>query len=132
MLEGVKGSKNVAAWIIDQFESSSLTDKHKPELYDSLKLHITWQFGARSSRTEMKLSVRKIFFHDQPLIKRRDVSLVGEMNSPSIRVERLSTSQGERILDLARETSAVRYRELHGFTYGDPKRVLKAELACGL
>src|SRR2546421_1426366 len=131
-LEAAKGRKNEVVWIIEQFESGSLTDKQKTELYDSLKLHITWQFGARSSRTEMKLSVRKIFFHDQPLIKRRDVSLVGEMNSPSIRVERLSTSQGERILDLARETSAVRYRELHGFTYGDPQRVLKADLGRGV
>src|SRR5205823_3862454 len=127
-----KGRKNEVAWIIEQFESGSLTDKQKTELYDSLKLHITWQFGAHSSRTAMKLPVRKIFFHDQPLIKRRDVSLTSEMNSPTIRVERLSTSEGERILDLARETSAVRYRELHGFTYGDPQRVLKAELGRGV
>jgi hypothetical protein len=130
-LEAAKGRKNEVAWIIEQFESLDLSDKQKAEVYDSLKLHVTWQFGARSSRTAMKLPVRKIFFHDQPLIKRRDVSLVGEMNSPPIRVERLSTSQGERILDLARETSAVRYRELHGFTFGDPKRVLKAELGRG-
>src|SRR5256885_10376176 len=131
-LEAAKGHQNEVAWIIEQFESGNLTDKQKAELYDSLKLHITWQFGARSSRTEMKLLVRKIFFHDQPLIKRRDVSLVSEMKSPSIRVERLSNSEGERILDLARETSAVRYRELHGFTYGDSKRVLKAELGRGV
>src|SRR5438105_8740732 len=109
-LEAAKGRKNELAWVIEQFESLSLTDREKAELYDSLKLHLTWQFGARSSRTGMKLPARKIFFHDQPLIKRRDVSLTSEMNSPSIRVERLSTSQGERILDLARETSAVRYR----------------------
>src|ERR1051326_8261104 len=115
-LEAAKGRKNEVAWIIEQFESLSLTDKQKAEAYDSLKLHITWQFGARASRTALKLPVRKIFFHDQPLIKRRNVSLAGEMNSPSISVERLSTSAGERILDLARETSAVRFRELHGFT----------------
>jgi len=131
-LGAAKGRKNEVAWIIEQFESLSLTGKQEAELYDSLKLHITWQFGPRSSRTEMRLPVRKIFFHDQPLIKRREVSLVGEMTSPSIRVEKLSTSAGEKFLDLARETSAVRYRELHGFTYGDPKRVLKAELGRGV
>lgn len=131
-LEAAKGRKNEVAWIIEQFESLSLTDKQKAEFYDSLKLHITWQFGARSSRTEMKLPARKIFFHDQPLIKRRDVSLVSEMNSPPIRVEKLSTSEAEKILDRARETSAVRYRELHGFTYGDRKLVLKAELGRGV
>ena len=38
---------------------------------------------------------------------------------------------GEKTLDLARETSAVRYRELHGFTYGDSRRVLKATLGRG-
>ena len=131
-LAAAKGRKNEVVWIIEQFESLSLADKQKAELYDSLKLHITWQFGARSSRTQMKLPVRKIFFHDQPLIKRRDVSLAGEMNSRSLPVERVSISEGERILDLARETSAVRYRELHGFTCGDSKRVLKAELSRGV
>ena len=131
-LEAARGRKSEVAWIIEQFESLSLTDKQKAELYDLLKLHITWRFGSRSSRTEMKLPVRKIFFHDQPLIKRRDISLVSEMNSPSIRVEKLSASEGERILNLARETSAVRYRELHGFTYGDPERVLRAELGRGV
>src|SRR5438067_9278863 len=54
------------------------------------------------------------------------------MKSPSIRVEKLSHSEGERILDLARETSAVRYRELHGFTFGDPTKVLKAHLGRGV
>src|SRR5438067_8107023 len=54
------------------------------------------------------------------------------MKSPSIRVEKLSHSEGERILDLARETSAVRYRELHGFTFGDARRVLKAHLGRGV
>jgi hypothetical protein len=32
---------------------------------------------------------------------------------------------------MARETSAVRYRELHGFTYGDATRIVKAELGRG-
>jgi hypothetical protein len=131
-LEAAKGRKNEVAWIIEQFESLSLTDKQKAELYDSLKLHITWRFGVRSSRTGMKLPTRKIFIHNQPLIQRRDVSLTTELNSPPIPIEKLSAAAGERILDLARETSAVRYRELHGFTCGDPKRVLKAELGRGV
>jgi hypothetical protein len=33
---------------------------------------------------------------------------------------------------MARETSAVRYRELHGFTFGDSRRVLKADLRRGV
>ena len=127
-LDSARGRHNEVAWIIERFESLPLGDRQKAELYDSLKLHVTWQFGRRSSRTLMRLPPRKTFFHDGPLIKRRDVSLANELNSPAIPVKKLSRAEGEKVLDLARETSAVRYRELHGFTYGDPSRVIKADL----
>src|SRR5437868_1944472 len=100
------GRQNELRWIIDRFESLEISDKAKADLYDSLKLHVTWKFGVRSSRTGMKLPTRPIFFHDKPLIQRRDISLVAELNSPSIPVQRLSRAQGEKILDMARETSA--------------------------
>jgi len=131
-LRAAKGSKSELAWVIDRFEALEISNKAKAELYDSLKLHVTWKFGSRSSRTGMKLPMRKIFFHDKPLIQRRDVSLSDELNSPLIPVQRLSRVEGEKILDMARETSAVRYRELHGFTYGDARRVLKTDLGRGI
>ncbi|PYS21416.1 MAG: hypothetical protein DMF72_17620 [Acidobacteria bacterium] len=130
-LRAAAGRQNELRWIIDRFESLEISDKAKAELYDSLKLHVTWKFGFRSSRTGSKMPTRQIFFHDKPLIQRRDISLVAELNSPSIPVQKLSRAQGEKILDMARETSAVRYRELHGFTYGDARRVLKADLGRG-
>ena len=131
-LDAARGRQNEVAWIINRFESLPLSDRQKAELYDALKLHVTWQFGSRSSRTGMRLPVRKTFFHDGPLIKRRDVSLVNELNSAAIPVKRVSRADGEKTLDLARETSAVRYRELHGFTYGDASRVIKADLGRGV
>ena len=130
-LNSARGRRNEVTWIIERFESLPLSERQKAELYDSLKLHVSWQFGWRSSRTGMRLPARKTFFHDEPLIKRRDVSLVDELNSPAIPVKKLSRAEGEKALDLARETSAVRYRELHGFTYGDPSRVVKADLGRG-
>jgi hypothetical protein len=130
-LNSARGRQNEVAWIIDRFESLPLGDRQKAELYDSLKLHVTWQFGRRSSRTRMRLPPRKTFFHDGPLIKRREVSLANELNSPAIPLKKLSRAEGEKALDFARETSAVRYRELHGFTYGDPLRVIKADLGRG-
>ena len=130
-LRAARGRANEIVWLIRRFESLNLSDRQKAELYDSLKLHVTWRFGSRSSRTGMKLPAPEIVFHDQPLIKRRDVSLANELNSPPIPVQRLSRAEGERILDLARETSAVRYRELHGFTNGDFRRGVKAELGRG-
>jgi hypothetical protein len=130
-LRAAKGRRNDLGWIIRRFDSLKISNQAKAELYDSLKLHVIWKFGVRASRTGMKLPARKIFFHRTPLIQRREVSLVKELSSLSIPVEKLSRPAGEKILDLARETSAVRYRELHGFTYGDSRRVLKATLGRG-
>jgi hypothetical protein len=130
-LDAARGRRNEVAWLIEKFESLPLVDREKAELYDSLKLHVTWQFGWRSSRSGMRSPLRKVFFHDRPLIKRRDVSLVAELNSPTIPVKKLPRAEGEKALNLARETSAVRYRELHGFTYGNPATVVKADLGRG-
>jgi hypothetical protein len=46
-----------------------------------------------------------------------------------LRVARLPEREARRRLDLARETLATRYRELYGFTYGDPStaRVVRDE-----
>ena len=126
-----KGRERELTWLIRRFQALPLAEKEKANLYDSLKLHITWRYGLRSSRTAMRLASGKPFFHNSPLIARRDVSLSRELSSSAIPVLTLSREEGEKILDIARETSAVRYRELHGFTYGDAGRVIKAEFGRG-
>lgn len=130
-LRAAKGRANEVVWLIERFKSLHISDKEKAELYDSLRIHVRWKFDLHASRTRMKLPGRRIFFHDTPLISRREISLAEELESPPIPVQKLSPAQGEKILDLARETSAVRYRELHGFTFGDSRRVLKADLGRG-
>src|SRR6266851_6182650 len=130
-LRAAVGRARELVWLMKRFESLDIPNTAKAELYDSLKLHLTWKFGVRASRTGMKLSGRAGFYHERPLIQRRDVSLAAELASPPLPVQRISPSAGEKILDMARETSAVRYRELHGFTYGDPKRVLKVDFGRG-
>jgi len=79
----------------------------------------------------MKRRVRKIFYHTKSLFRRSDVSLAREFVQPDIKLERLSRRRGEAVLNLARETSTVRYRELYGFTHGDAARVLRACLGRG-
>jgi hypothetical protein len=131
-LRAAKGRTNEVVWLIERFDSLNLRPKEKAEAYDALKIHVRWQFGARASRTAMKLGTRKVFFHDRPLIARREVSLIEELNGPPLPVEKVSPKLGEKILEMARETSAVRYRELHGFTFGDSRRGLKADLGRGI
>ena len=130
-LKAACGRENELVWLLRQFASLQVSEKERAELYDSLKLHLSWKYGVRSSRTSMRLSPHKSFVHDQPLVQRRQVSLVEELNSKPIPVSEISAKQGVKIIDLARETSAVRYRELHGFTFGDSRQILRADLGRG-
>src|SRR5688500_20116956 len=80
----------------------------------------------------MKLPVRTAYHHRQPLMLRRDISLRRELRSPPPAVKQLSTTKGRAILDMTRETSTLRYRELYGFTHGDPKRVFQLSIGRGV
>ena len=133
-LRGARGkSRRSFLWLMQCFEDLDLSDKGKAELYDSLQLYIHWKpRRRRTSRTGMKLKRRDLFYHDGPLVSRRDISLVSELASPPLSVEKLSRREGEELLDLIRDTSAIRYRELHGFTYGDPKYVVHADAGRGV
>jgi hypothetical protein len=130
-LHAAKGRERELTWLIRQFESLPLPEKTKASLYDGLKLHVTWRYRFRSSRTGGRLAPAKLFVHNSPLIARRDVSLAKELSSAPIPVERVSLAEGEKIIDVAREASAVRYRELHGFTHGDARRVMRANIGRG-
>src|SRR5437879_5505184 len=99
-LRAAKGRKNEVGWLIGQFESLRVPENLKAELFDSLKLHVTWRFGYRSSRTGMKLAQPKIFFHDQPLLHRRDISLSVVLSSLPIPICQLSRLVGVKIHDL--------------------------------
>jgi len=120
------------AWLIQRFASLPRTDEEKAELYDSLKLYVRWTPSYKATRTGMKLPVRNVFYHRQPLIQRRDISFLDELQAPSPKLSRLSAKQGEAMLNMVRETSTVRYRELYGFTHGDSKRVFKVSLGRGV
>ena len=127
------GRGHELAWLIERFERSSLSPRERAELYESLKLTVRWDLDdSRATRTRMKRAARKIFYHTGPLIARREVSLAREFSSPPINTKRLSRTAGEAILNLARETSTVRYRELYGFTHGDAGRIVGAQIGRGV
>ena len=131
-LRAATGNKQPLRWLIRQFERLSISDKQKAELYNSLQLYVTWTPSFRQSRTGMRLRARKIFYHREPLIQRRDISLTRELESRPPDLKKLSTKQGEAILDLTRAASTIRYRELYGFTHGDSRKVFQASLGRGV
>lgn len=130
------GSVKDLVWLVQRFESLANSDR-KPEkeiaeLFDAQKLYVRWTPPYRATRTGMRIPVGKIFYHREPLIRRRDVSVTAELEKPPTPLIRLSSKQGEAVLDMARQASTVRYRELYGFTHGDPARVFKTSIGRGV
>jgi hypothetical protein len=125
--------KRELAWLLERFEKLDVTDKERAALFNSLKLWLHWEFRHDlRSRTRMRLKGGRVFYHDSPLIHRREVSLERELDAPPLRVVKLKREEGQRLLDMGRATMAARYRELHGFTYGDAASVVRAEAGRGL
>ncbi|HEY2964135.1 MAG TPA: hypothetical protein VGJ37_17065, partial [Pyrinomonadaceae bacterium] len=131
-LAAARGDRPELSWLIECFDKLPRPEKEKAELYDSQQLYVTWTPRFRSTRTGMCLPTAKVFYHDGPLIQRRDIRLSDELNAPPPALRKLSVKDGERALDLAREASTVRYRELYGFTHGDPAHVYQADLGRGV
>lgn len=122
------------AWLLRQFDQLSIDERVKVDLFDSLKLWVHWKLSnSPATRTRMQVRVNKTFYHDGPLIKRSDVLLAQELENDSpLPLKKLSRADGKKLVSLGREMMTVRYRELHGFTYGDPRHVLRAAAGRGI
>ena len=131
-LAAARGRSSELVWLMEQFDKLPKPENERAELYDSQQLYVRWTPSFKMSRTGMRLSGRKCFYHRGPLIPRRDIDLRKELAEPSPELEKLSPQEGEKALDMARDSSTIRYRELYGFTHGDPKHVYRAELGRGV
>jgi hypothetical protein len=122
-------------WLLARLARLDATDEERARLFDSLRLWVRWELGdSPLTRTRLRRRpARTVFYHDAPLLTRRDVSLAAELEDETpLAVEKLSRAAGARLLDEGRATMAMRYRELHGFTHGDPAQVLRAEAGRGV
>lgn len=131
-LRGACGRERELPWLIKRFEALRTTDRERAEIYNAQKLYVSWTPADRATRTLIQLPANKPFFHRTPLIQRRDVSFREELEKPASEIKQLSLPQGRRLLELARQTSTMRYRELYGFTHGDPERVLQTDIGRGV
>jgi hypothetical protein len=121
-----RGSSDIE-WLLARLESLPLGDRERAAIYDALDMPLTWKMaGARASRSHLRLSARKLYCHSEPLLRRADVSLARELEGPALPVKRLSPAAGRKMLDLILDTSAMRYRELYGFSHGDAGGVYRA------
>jgi hypothetical protein len=112
------------AWLLKHHTSA--------DSYDSLQLPLTWRVAnSRTTRSRLRLAVRDLYLHREPLLRRSDVSLERELAGPHLPVKRVPLPAARRVLDAILETSAMRYRELYGFSHPDEDRVYHAALGRG-
>jgi hypothetical protein len=115
-------------WLLKHLDSA--------DRYDSLQLPLTWRLGSSpATRSRLRLPVRELYLHREPLLRRADVSLDREFTAPLpavFDVTRLPKPAARRLLDAILENSAMRYRELYGFSHPDESRVYRAALGRGL
>jgi len=120
-------------WLLDRYGRMNLPADERAERWDSLGVPLSWELGgSRASRTKMRRPGPARFFHDGPLLSRREVSLDGLFAAPPLRLRRLSRHEGEALCDMVRETTAARYREFYTFTHADPATVVAARPGRGV
>jgi hypothetical protein len=133
-LEAAQGSRSTnPEWLIERFDALAFSPAEKARLYESLHMPIRWRLeNSRISRTRNSRPVQKVFFHTEPLLTRKDVSLDAELRRKPPGLVTLPTKQGRAIVDLIREVMLVRYRELYGTTLADPNSVVRADVGRGV
>ena len=112
-------------WLLRQVASA--------DEYEAMQVPLTWRMGrSPATRSHMRLPVRKLYLHREPLLRRSDVSLELELAGPPLPVKRVPVRAARGILDVILETSAMRYRELYGFSHPDEAGVYHAAAGRGV
>ena len=147
-LKAARGREDELSWLIKRFKQLAVSEKEKAALYDSLEILVRWEMsgsplpihaqnrhvnGARSaSRTLSRKPVRNFYFHRAPLIQRREVSIAEELAKPPLPIKVLPPREAEKTLDLVKEATGVRYRELYGTANADPAWVVQSNVGRGV
>lgn len=137
-LKAARGRQDELPWLVRQFQRlpgfpKETAEKEKAALYDSLEIMVRWDMSNSSaSRTLSRKPVRDFYFHRDPLIQRRQVSLAEEFAKPRLPIKVLSSRDAEKPLDLVKEATGVRYRELYGTANADPAWVVQANPGRGV
>jgi hypothetical protein len=132
-LQAARGRKDELPWLVERFQRLPVSEKEKAALYDSLEIMVRWSMsGSRASRTLSRKPVRQYYFHHTALIQRRQVLLAEELDKPKLPVKVLPPLQAQKVLDLVKEATGVRYRELYGTANADSAWVVQSSVGRGV
>jgi hypothetical protein len=140
-LKAARGRQEEFPWLVRHSQRlpgfpKETAEKERAALYDSLEIMVSWDMsganGSSASRTLSRKPVKDFYFHREPLIQRRQVSLAEEFAKPRLQIKVLSSREAEKTLDLVKEATGVRYRELYGTANADPAWVIQANPGRGV
>jgi hypothetical protein len=120
------------AWLLERLAACETAARARAELFESMQVPLTWRMGTSRSRSRLRLPMRSLYLHREPLLRRSDISLARELNTAPLPIRRLARPEARRILDIILDTSAMRYRELYGFTHPEETAVFHTAAGRGL
>lgn len=127
------GRNGELTWLLRAMGRLSASPLERTSLYDALQVNLRWDLtGSPASRTLARRPVSRFFYHEAPLLQRKQVSIIDELAVAPLKMRKLSRAEGGNIIDMARDALAVRYRELHGTTHGDSNYVFEADAGRGV
>lgn len=132
-LDAARGRRTRLRYLLEQIAALPLGERERAELFESLDLPIRMDFsGTARTRSQLGLPNRPLYIHKRPLIARREVSLAATLNGPPLAIRPAPPRESRRVLDLILDTSAMRYRELYGFSHPQEDRVFHTDAGRGV
>jgi len=128
--------RNGLRFLLERIAALPLNGRDRADLFDGLQAPLRCDFsGVARTRSQLALPGsprRPTYYHKRALIERREVSLALEMESPPMPIRHVPQREAGVVLDLIVDASAMRYRELYGFSHPDADRVFHADAGRGL
>jgi hypothetical protein len=128
--------RNGLRFLLERIAALPLDERDRGDLYDGLQVPLRWTFSnAARSRSRLALDIRPrrpLYCHKGALIERRDVSLADHLQGPPLPIRNVPAREAARVVDLILEASAMRYRELYGFSHPGVDRVFHADAGRGV
>lgn len=132
-IEQLKGPRETdAAFLIRRFQALRTDSFGREKLYDDLEIPIRLAPGPGTpSRTHARYRGAPVVFQTGPMILKRPV-LRRALQQTRLTVRDVSPREGQRLIDLARESMVTRSRDLDVFEYGDKNDVRLVDCGGGL
>jgi hypothetical protein len=126
-----KGDSTDVKWLIDLFDSLSVELTLRDQLYDSLKIYISWTFDEGvPSTTDARALPGNIFYHSHGLIRSVDASRL--IHEPVPRPVKISDKEKDHLVTAAKGILCMMLRETDPVTYADVHAVEYFEMGRGI